>query len=85
MGDSGGGPGGPLAHWRGGGSHDHFPHLETGKEKGQSWWVACNFLLNVYSIAAKLCSFKSLMYLKVCHMSDSLLLFNEHGATVYLA
>ena len=84
MGVSRGGPGGSLAVWRGGGSHHHLPHLETGNERKHSWWVECNFLLNVYSIAAKLCLFKSLKYLKVCHMSDSLSMFDEHGAMEYL-
>ena len=48
VGDSSSGPGGSLAVWRGGGSHHRLPHLETGKEKRQSWWVGCNFPLNVY-------------------------------------
>ena len=49
VGDSSGGPGGSLAHWCGDGSRHHLPHLETGKERKQSWWVECNFPLNICS------------------------------------
>ena len=49
VGDSSGGAGGSLAHWCGGGSRHHLPHLETGKERKHNWWVVCNFPLNICS------------------------------------
>ena len=76
VGDSSGGPGGSLAVWRGGGSHHHLPHLETGKEKKQSWWVAFKMY---FELAMKLSSIKLLLYQKVCQMSHSLSVFDEHG------
>ena len=54
MGDSSGDPGGSLGCGRGGGSHLHLPHPETGKEKRQSWWVRYNFPLNVYSSSCEI-------------------------------
>ena len=48
VGDCSGGPVGSLAVWRSGGSHLHLLHLESGKERKHSWWVVCNFPLNVY-------------------------------------
>ena len=55
VGDSSGDPGGGfLDMWHSGGHHHYRPHLETGKERIQSWWVTCSVHLNAYSSSCEI-------------------------------